>query len=101
MRDVAGIGRGLDALRSAGKPVLICAPQGRSEAALRAIVAHTGALAGNTGLRDAWLRGHGVVLVEDPVTMFEAAVLLAHHRQLRAAGSAGAIQSGGSRALYA
>jgi len=56
MRDVAGIGRGLDALRSAGKPVLICAPQGRSEAALRAIVAHTGALAGNTGLRDAWLR---------------------------------------------
>src|SRR5205823_13622668 len=30
MRDVGGIGRGLDALRSAGKPVLICAPQGRS-----------------------------------------------------------------------
>ena len=78
MRDVEGIGRGLDALRAAGKPVLICAPAGRSEAALRSIIAHTGALAGNTGLRDAWLRGRGVVLVEDPVTMFEAAVLLSH-----------------------
>ncbi|TMK90873.1 MAG: hypothetical protein E6G37_12805, partial [Actinobacteria bacterium] len=101
MRDVGGIGRGLDALRSAGKPVLICAPQGRSEAALRAIVAHTGALAGNTGLRDAWLRGHGVVLVEDPVTMFEAAVLLAHHRTLRTDGIAGAFQSGGACTLFA
>ena len=101
MRDVAGIGRGLDALRSAGKPVLICAPQGRSEAALRSIVAHTGALAGNTGLRDAWLRGYGVVLVEDPVTMFEAAVLLAHHRQLRTDGIAGAFQSGGACTLFA
>ena len=73
MRDVEGIGRGLDALRAARKPVLICAPEGRSEAARRSIVAHTGALAGNTALRDAWLRGHGAVLVEDPVTMFEAA----------------------------
>ena len=55
MRDVEGIGRGLDALRAARKPVLICAPEGRSEAARRSIVAHTGALAGDTGLRDAWL----------------------------------------------
>ena len=83
MRDVEGIGRGLDALRAARKPVLICAPEGRSEAALRSIVAHTGALAGDTALRDAWLRGHGVVLVEDPVTMFEAAVLLSHATKVR------------------
>src|SRR5206468_9783229 len=101
MRDVPRIGRGLDALRFAGKPVLICAPQGRSEAALRAIVAHTGALAGNTGLRDAWLRGHGAVLVEDPVTMFEAAVLLARHRKVKTDGIAGAFQSGGACTLFA
>jgi acyl-CoA synthetase (NDP forming) len=82
MRDVDGIGRGLDALLAARTPVVICAPQGRSEAVRRAIVAHTGALAGNTELRDAWLRGHGAILVEDPVTMFEAAVLLAHVRRL-------------------
>ncbi len=101
MRDVAGIGRGLDALRAARKPILICAPEGRSEAARRSIIAHTGALAGNTGLRDAWLRGHGVVLVEDPVTMFEAAVLFSHHRKLRTTGVAAALQSGGACTLFA
>ena len=101
MRDVDGIGRGLTALRAARKPVLICAPEGRSEAARRSIVAHTGALAGNTGLRDAWLRGHGVVMVEDPVTMFEAAVLLSHVKRLRAPGVAAALQSGGACTLFA
>ncbi len=101
MRDVSGIGQGLDALRAAKKPVLICAPEGRSPAALRSIVAHTGALAGNTGLRDAWLRGHGVVLVEDPVTMFEAAVLLSHVKKLRTTGVAAALQSGGACTLFA
>ncbi len=101
MRDVDGMGRGLDALREARKPVLICAPEGRSEAARRSIVAHTGALAGDTALRDAWFRGHGVVLVEDPVTMFEAALLLSHHRRLRTTGVAAALQSGGACTLFA
>ena len=101
MRDVEGIGRGLDALRAAGKPVLICAPKGRSEAARRSIVAHTGALAGNTILRDAWLRARGVVLVDDPVTMFEAAVLLSKIRRLRTTGVAAALQSGGACTLFA
>ncbi|MEA2579409.1 MAG: hypothetical protein QOE83_301 [Actinomycetota bacterium] len=101
MRDVENIGRGLDALRAARKPVLICAPEGRSEAALRSIIAHTGALAGNTGLRDAWLRGHGVVLVDDPVTLFEASVLLSHQKKLRTAGVAAALQSGGACTLFA
>jgi acetate---CoA ligase (ADP-forming) len=101
MRDVEGIGRGLEALRAARKPVVLCAPEGRSEAARRSIVAHTGALAGDTALRDAWLRGRGVILVEDPVTMFEAAVLLAHTRRLRSSGIAAALQSGGACTLFA
>lgn len=101
MRDVDGIGRGLEALRKARKPVLACAPPGRSEAARRSIVAHTGALAGNTALRDAWLTGHGAILVADPVEMFEAAVLLSHHRKLRAPGVAAALQSGGACTLFA
>lgn len=101
MRDVESIGRGLDALRAAGKPALICAPEGRSVAARRSIVAHTGALAGNTTLRDAWLRAQGVILVEDPVTMFEAAVLLSHVRRLRSSGVAAALQSGGACTLFA
>ena len=101
MRDVGGIGRGLDALRAADKPVLMCAPVGRSEAAQRSIVAHTGALAGDAGLRDAWLRAHGVTLMADPVEMFEAAVLLSSHRTLRASGVAAALQSGGACTLFA
>jgi acyl-CoA synthetase (NDP forming) len=101
MRDVDGIARGLDALRAARKPVVVCAPAGRSEAARRSIVAHTGALAGDTTLRDAWLRAHGAILVEDPVTMFEAAVLLSSARRLRNDGVAGAFQSGGACTLFA
>ena len=81
--------------------MLICAPEGRSVAARRSIVAHTGALAGNTTLRDAWLRAQGAILVEDPVTMFEAAVLLSHVRKLRTTGVAAALQSGGACTLFA
>ncbi len=101
MRDVEGIGAGLDALRAARKPILVCAPRGRSEAARRSIVAHTGALAGDTALRDAWLRGRGAVLVDDPVTMFEAAVLLSEATKLRSPGVAAALQSGGACTLFA
>ncbi len=101
MRDVEGIGRGLDALRAVSKPVLMCAPAGRSEAAQRSIVAHTGALAGDAAPRDAWLRAHGATLMADPVEMFEAAVLLSSHRRLRASGVAAALQSGGACTLFA
>ena len=101
LRDVEGIGRGLDALRAASKPVLMCAPAGRSEAAQRSIVAHTGALAGDAGPRDAWLRAHGAALMADPVEMFEAAVLLSSHRTLRVPGVAAALQSGGACTLFA
>jgi acyl-CoA synthetase (NDP forming) len=101
MRDVAAIGRGLDALRAARKPVVLCAPAGRSEAARRSIVAHTGALAGDTALRDAWLDGRGVIVVDDPVTMFEAATLLSHATHVRTRGVAAALQSGGACTLFA
>ncbi len=101
MRDVEGIGRGIRALRDARKPILVCAPAGTSEAARRSIVAHTGALAGNTALRDAWLRGLGATLVLDPVEMHEAAVLLSHRRRLRASGVTAALQSGGACTLFA
>jgi acyl-CoA synthetase (NDP forming) len=101
MRDVEAIGRGLDALRAARKPILVCAPEGGSEAARRSIVAHTGALAGNTTLRDAWLRQRGAILVEDPVTMFEAAVLFSFGTRMRTTGIAAALQSGGACTLFA
>jgi acyl-CoA synthetase (NDP forming) len=101
LRDVEEIARGLRALRDARKPILVCAPEGRSDAARRSIVAHTGALAGNTALRDAWLRGLGAILVSDPVELFEAAVLLSFHRKLRTRGVSAALQSGGACTLFA
>jgi acyl-CoA synthetase (NDP forming) len=101
LRNVEGIGRGFAALRDSAKPVLVCAPAGRSEAARRSIIAHTGALAGNTGVRDAWLRGLGAVLCSDPVEMFEASILLSFHRKLRAPGVTAALQSGGACTLFA
>ena len=101
MRDVGSIGRGLELLAEARKPVLVCAPAARSEAARRSIVAHTGALAGDTHLRDAWLRARGAILVEDPVALFEAATLLAHRTRLRRVGIAAALQSGGACTLFA
>jgi acyl-CoA synthetase (NDP forming) len=101
MRDVASIGRGLELLAEARKPVLVCAPAARSEAARRSIVAHTGALAGDTQLRDAWLRARGAILVDDPVELFEAAVLLSHRTRLRTTGVAAALQSGGACTLFA
>jgi acyl-CoA synthetase (NDP forming) len=101
MRDLDAIGRGLDALAAARKPVLICAPAARSEAVRRSIVAHTGALAGDTVLRDAWLRARGAVLVDDPVELFEAAVLITHRRRVRTTGLAAALQSGGACTLFA
>jgi acetyltransferase len=64
-------------------------------------VAHTGALAGNTALRDAWLRGRGAILVDDPVTLFEAAVLFSYGTKLRTGGVAAALQSGGACTLFA
>jgi acyl-CoA synthetase (NDP forming) len=101
MRDVESIGRGLELLAEARKPVLVCAPAAGSEATRRSIVAHTGALAGDTQLRDAWLRARGAILVEDPVALFEAATLLAHRTRLRATGIAAALQSGGACTLFA
>jgi acetyltransferase len=43
----------------------------------------------------------GVVLVEDPVTMFEAALLLSKVKRLRTPGIAAALQSGGACTLFA
>ena len=100
-RDIPSLERGLVALRGAGKPVLFCAPEGKGEAARRSVVAHTGILAGNTAVRDAWLRRCGAVLVRDPVELFEASVLLLERRRVRASGVAAAMQSGGACTLFA
>ena len=100
IRDPERMADGLDALRARGIPVVVCAP-GRGAAARRAVVAHTGALAGPTGVRDAWLRAHGAVLVTDPTELFEAAALFLRARRPRRPGVGAAMQSGGACTLFA
>lgn len=87
-------------LREAGKPLLVCAP-GHGEIAGRAVIAHTGAVAGRTGVRDAWLRRLGTAVVPDPAALFEAAALALRAPRPRRRGVAVAFQSGGSCTLFA
>lgn len=100
VRDPAGFARAAEALRRAGKPLLVCAP-GHGEMAGRAVVAHTGAVAGRTGVRDAWLRRLGAALVPDSMALFEAAALASRAGRPRRRGVAVAFQSGGSCTLFA
>ena len=100
VRDPSGFAKAAEALRAVGKPLLACAP-GHGEIAGRAVVAHTGAVAGRTGVRDAWLRRLGAALVPDSVSLFEAAALACRAPRLRRAGVAVAFQSGGSCTLFA
>jgi acetate---CoA ligase (ADP-forming) len=100
VRDAHGFARATAALRQAGKPLLVCAP-GHGAAAARAVIAHTGAVAGRTGVRDAWLRRLGAALLPDPASLFEAAALVAKAPALRRTGVAVAFQSGGSCTLFA
>jgi len=100
VRDPGGFAKAADAVRSAGKPLIVCAP-GHGEIAGRAVVAHTGAVAGRTGVRDAWLRRLGAALVPDSVTLFETAALASRAPRLRRRGVAVAFQSGGSCTLFA
>ncbi|HEX6208046.1 MAG TPA: acetate--CoA ligase family protein [Actinomycetota bacterium] len=100
VRDPAGFAKAAEALAGAEKPLLVCAP-GHGEIAGRAVVAHTGAVAGRTGVRDAWLRRLGAALVPDSVALFEAAALASRATPPKRRGVAVAFQSGGSCTLFA
>jgi acyl-CoA synthetase (NDP forming) len=58
--------------RAAGK-LVVCLKVGRSEAAARAAMAHTGALVGNDAVIDAFLRSAGVVRVSSPEDLLTVA----------------------------
>ncbi len=100
-RNLESLERGLRAARFAGKPVIICAPGGRSDPVRRSIAAHTGTLAPDSGRRNAWLRATGALLVDDVAELFEAAVLLLRYQRVRAPGVTGAMEAGGDATLFA
>ncbi len=93
----------VDALRAcaeAGKPVA-CLKVGRSEAAARAALSHTGALVGSERAFSAVLRRYAAIEVEDFHELVETLEILGRKRRPRGARIAGISESGGECALLA
>ena len=87
--------------RARGKPV-IALKVGRSEGGRVAVAAHTGALAGEDAVYDAFFEQHGIVRVRDLDEMIEAATLFASYPSPPASRNVVAVTlSGGEAALAA
>ena len=93
----------VDALRQcaeAGKPV-VCLKVGRSEAAARAALTHTGALVGSERAFSAVLRRHAGIEVGDFHELVETLEVLGRQRWPQGTRIAGISESGGECALLA
>ena len=93
----------VDALRrcaEAGKPV-VCLKVGRSEAAARAALSHTGALVGSDRAFSAVLRRYSAIEVGDFHELVETLEILGRDRWPRGTRIAGISESGGECALLA
>jgi len=93
----------VDALRrcaEADKPV-VCLKVGRSEAAARAALSHTGALVGSNRAFSAVLRRHSAIEVDDFHELVETLEILGRRRRPRGMRIAGISESGGECALLA
>ena len=84
----------------AEKPV-VCLKVGRSQAAARAALAHTGAVVGSDRAFSALLRRHGAVEVDDFTALVETLELLGRRRRPRGLRVAAISESGGEGALLA
>lgn len=83
---------------AAGKPVIVV-KSGRSERSRRAVMAHTGAVAGSDAVCDAAFRAAGVIRVASLDELVETAVLVSTSRRPTAPGVAVLSPSGGEIAL--
>ena len=88
----------LDKAAARGVPV-VALKLGRSEAAAKLAVSHTGAVAGNDKVYDAVFRRHGVLRVRDMRELAATAYLFSHYREFPAGGLAAILDSGGEREL--
>jgi acetate---CoA ligase (ADP-forming) len=84
----------------AGKPV-VCLKVGRSQAAARAALAHTGAVVGSERAFSALLRRHGAIEVDDFTALVETLEVLGRSRRPRGRRIAAVSESGGEGALLA
>lgn len=82
----------------AGKPIVML-KIGRSEAARRAALGHTGSLVGSDGVIDAVLRKNGVTRVTSVDELFEALAVFHTRRLPRGTGLAAISVSGGAAGL--
>jgi acyl-CoA synthetase (NDP forming) len=92
--DVAG------RLRDAGKPVVLLAP-GRSEAAVRSAVSHTGSLVTASHVLDAACRAAGVHRVDNPTQMADLLEGLRPGRRMKGRRAAVLTDGGGHGAIAA
>jgi acetate---CoA ligase (ADP-forming) len=100
VREPARFVEGLAACAAAGKPV-VCLKVGRSEAAARAALSHTGALVGSGHIFSAVLRRHGAIEVDDFHELLETLEILGRRRWPRGLRIAGVSESGGECGLLA
>jgi acetate---CoA ligase (ADP-forming) len=84
----------------AGKPV-VCLKVGRSQAAARAALAHTGAVVGSERAFSALLRRHGAIEVDDFTALVETLEVVGRLRRPRGTRIAAVSESGGEGALLA
>jgi hypothetical protein len=85
---------------ASGKPV-VCLKVGRSEAAARSALAHTGAIVGSQRAFSALLRRHAAIEVDDIPELVEVLEVLNRRRRPRGTRAASVSESGGEAALLA
>ena len=100
VRRPAALAEALAACAEAAKPV-VCLKVGRSPAAARAALAHTGALVGSDRAFAALLRHHGAIAVDDFHDFLETLEVLGRRRRPRGRRLAAVSESGGECALLA
>ncbi|HXD82494.1 MAG TPA: acetate--CoA ligase family protein [Candidatus Acidoferrum sp.] len=97
-RDPAGFLAAAEAAFEAQKPLVVL-KVGRSEASRRAVIAHTGSLAGADAVVDAVLRQKGAIRVTSPEELIETCALLATSGWPRGGRTAVVTTSGGACGL--
>jgi len=100
VRRPAEFASALERCAEAGKPVA-CLKVGRSQAAARAALAHTGAVVGSDRAFSALLRRHGAVEVDDFTALVETLEVLGRSRRPRGKRITAVSESGGEGALLA
>jgi acetyltransferase len=100
VRRPAAFAAALERCAEAGKPV-VCLKVGRSGAAARATLAHTGAVVGSARAFSAVLRRFGAIEVDDMHALFETLEVLGRRRRPAGRRIGAVSESGGECALLA